>query len=62
MVLATKKDGGVFDKKLSETKNHLDLRTFILRHLLMLELYLKTKMSPENCWLEDVFPIEIVPF
>ena len=23
---------------------------------------LKTNMSPENQWLEDVFPIEIVPF
>ena len=22
----------------------------------------KTNMSPENQWLEDVFPIEIVPF
>ena len=22
----------------------------------------KTNMSPENWWLEDVFPIEIVPF
>jgi len=22
----------------------------------------KTNMSPENLWLEDVFPIEIVPF
>ena len=22
----------------------------------------KTKISPENWWLEDVFPIEIVPF
>ena len=22
----------------------------------------KTNMSPENGWLEDVFPIEIVPF
>ena len=23
---------------------------------------LKTNMSPENQWLEDVFPIEMVPF
>ena len=23
---------------------------------------LKTNMSPENQWLEDVFPTEIVPF
>ena len=23
---------------------------------------LKTNISPENQWLEDVFPIEIVPF
>ena len=22
----------------------------------------KTNMSPENQWLEDVFPLEIVPF
>ena len=22
----------------------------------------KTNMSPENQWLEDVFPIQIVPF
>ena len=22
----------------------------------------KTNMSPENQWLEDVFPIEIIPF
>ena len=23
---------------------------------------LKTNMSPENQWLEDVFPTEVVPF
>ena len=22
----------------------------------------KTNMSPENQWLEDVFPIELIPF
>ena len=28
----------------------------------LLRTPLKTNMSPENQWLEDVFPIEMVPF
>ena len=34
----------------------------LLKVKLLVGYTLKTNMSPENPWLEDVFPTEIVPF
>ena len=31
-------------------------------HIMSIDIPCKTNMSHENQWLEDVFPIEIVPF
>ena len=46
--------------KLTPKKGALETAPFLL--LAKAYLPLKTKMSPENGWLEDVFPMKIVTF
>ena len=49
-------------------KKSLALEYFLIIQTTVMELYgtlnyaRKTNMSPEHQWLEDVFPIEIIPF
>ena len=56
----------IFEGQPPQNKAELPIKTRVICVLGMYRKFpytsLKTNISPENQWLEDVFPIEIVPF